>query len=364
VRRLVIGRLAIADMPASGKLDLDVDLKAKTLTATPRAGSCVNAIRARFEMAGQDMEGRIGEAALCAAGSPLLTTRWGEAAATDVAGDLAARSGRYRLGRTVFDGLPPQINFTLDYAPADQETRVSGNILGGKAVLNNALILSEARGTFEGHIVREQMTANIVLATMRIAQNAATESVAPVAVSGQAALAGDIARFDFNVKTPRGAALGRGEGVHAVRTGIGEAIFDSGILTFARSLQPDGLVPALRGVISRASGAAEGRVRFAWTPNAQESSATVALNSVSFQGPGVAVTRTEGVTGKIVFSSLSPVTTAGEQTISIAKIDLDALKLENGTMRFSLPGDGAMKIVEAEYYFPLMALGRYHGRLA
>lgn len=364
IKKATIGRLAVTDMPAAGRLAVNVDVAGKLLTVSPSDGECLNTDRANFRFAEQDMDARIAAASLCQASAPLISIGWGEKAATHVEGVLTARTAHYRLGKTVFNGAPPRVDFTLDYAPALQKSRIVGVLAGGKVVLNNMLILTEAKGDFDADLVRDTVAANIALSSMRITQKAELEKVAPVMVTGRAQLADNVATFDFDVKTPQGAPLGKGEGVHQVATGRGEAIFDSGLLKFSYAFQPDRLIPALRGVISNASGMTEGRARFSWALDEIASSATVNLDNVSFGGPGVAVTRTEGVTGKLVFSGLSPVATAGEQSISIRKIDLDALKLENGSARFSLPGDDTLEIIEAEFPWFSGTIGAYGSKLS
>lgn len=364
VRDAQIGRLRISDMPASGRFSVALDAASKTLTASPVAGSCLEVARAAVRMAEQDMDGRVTGARLCPVAEPLVAAAFGEPARTRVSGALTARGASYRLGKTAFDGAPPKINFSLDYEPAINTSRIVGDFAGGRVLLNDAFILSAAAGSFEGGVAGAEMEAKAALSSMRIAQNAKLEMVAPVLVSGGASLADDIARFDVKVKTPRGKPLGVGSGRHEVATGRGEAVFDSGLLTLGYGLQPDALLPALRGIISSATGTAEGRASFGWKPNEVFSAATVNLDNVSFGGPGVAVTRTEGVTGKIVFSGLAPVATAGEQTITIRKIDMDALKLENGDMRFSLPGDDTLKITKAEFPWFGGTIGVYNSTMS
>lgn len=364
LRGAKIGRLRIHDAPAAARLDFSFDSAAKRLSATPATGECAKVERAALRMDGQDMEARIGAAEFCADAAPLVVIDWRERPLTRVAGALDAKSAYYRLGRTVFDGVPPHMDFALDYDPGAQTSDIVGDLSGGRVTLNKALLLTNADGRFETRFVGERMTARATLSSMRIAQNAELETVAPVSVEGEASLADNISRFDFKVATPKGVALGRGEGVHNVATGVGEALFDSGRLGFGYALQPDRVIPALKGVVSGASGATEGRAAFSWTPAALASSATISLDKVSFQGPGVAVTRTEGVSGKLVLSNLSPVTTAGEQTLSIAKVDMDALKLENGTIRFALPGDDTLKIIEAEFPWFDGTIGAYDSQMS
>ncbi len=364
VKKVEIGRLQISDMPARARFSVSVDPATKTLTATPVDGGCVDIEHAGFLMGGQDMDGHMKIATLCPSDAALINVDWGDAPLTIIKGVLNARTAHYRLGRTIFDGAPPRIDFNMTYRPAIRTTRLVGDLAGGRVLLNNAFVLSEAEGGFETDIVGDTIAAKAALSTMRIAQNVKLEMVAPVAVAGEATLAADVARFDFKVRTPKGVPLGVGEGSHQVRTGRGEAIFDSGLLTFALGLQPDRLLPALSGIISGATGATEGRARFEWSPGDIGSSATINLDDVSFRGPGVAVTKTEGVTGKIVFSSLSPIATAGEQTLSISKVDMDALKLENGEMRFALPGDNTLKIIEAEFPWFGGTIGAYNSQMS
>jgi len=359
-----IGRLQIKDMPAAGKFAVAFDLTEKSLRAGPAGGACVAIDRAVLRMAEQDMEVRVGNVLLCPSADPMIAVRWDADASVKIDGAMSAKYAHYRLGRTILAGAPPKIDFALDYKPASQTSRVSGDIAGGRVLLNDAMVLTGASGRFGVDFVGEEMSVKAALSAMKIAQSAELEMVAPVAVTGDATLADDIARFDFKVMTLAGVPLGEGEGSHQVKTGKGEAVFDSGVLTFARGLQPDRLIPALKGVISGASGAAEGRALFQWAPADMQSSATVSLDDVSFGGPGVAVTRTEGVSGKIGFSSLSPVATGGEHTISIRRIDLDALKLENGAMRFALPGDDTLRIVEAEFPWFGGTIGAYDSQMS
>ncbi|MFN0023788.1 MAG: YdbH domain-containing protein [Parvularculaceae bacterium] len=364
VRAAEIGRMRINDMPAAGQLALAVDMKGRTMTASLPAGECLRVDRATFALPDQDFDARLGLAKFCGGEAPLLAMNWGEPQRVRLAGSLTAATSRFRMGRTDYAGAPPQVRFALDYEPAANTSRVTGNFSGGGGVLTNSLRLSGASGSFDASLIGTAMAASARLQSLMIAQAAKLELVAPVVAGGELRLENDAATFDFDVKTPRGMPLGRGKGRHDVKSGKGAAEFDSGDLTFVTSgagggLQPDRLIPALRGIISAATGSAGGKAAFAWTPAGVASSAAVALKDVSFGGPGVAVTRTEGVTGDLVFTSLAPAQTAGEQTLLIRKVDLDALDLENGSMRFELPGDDTLKIVEAEFPWFGGTIGAY-----
>lgn len=365
IRAADVGRLTIADMPAAGRLDIAVDLAARTMTAALPADECLAVDRASFRLPDQDIDARLLRARLCAADGAAFAMNWGGGDRVRLQGALSAENARLEMGQTDYAGAPPLLRFALDYEPAANTTRVSGDFSGGAGVLTKTLKLSSAAGVFEAALAGEKMTATATLSSLTIAQAAELELVAPVVVAGQARLQDDRASFDFDVKTPRGAMIGRGEGSHDMKSGKGEALFDSGDLSFTPGgLQPDRLIPAMKGIISGASGAAGGKATFAWAPAGVASSGSASAKDVSFQGPGVAVTRTEGVTGDLSFTSLMPVATAGEQTVSIRKIDLDALDLENGVMIFSLPGDDTLKIVEAEFPWFGGTIGAYNSTMA
>ncbi len=365
IRSAEVGRLRIADMPAAGTLNAVVDLAARTFTASLPEGDCLRVDRAGLRLPDQDLDARVTVAKVCAGAGPALSMKWGGDDRVRLEGRLTSADARLRMGQTDFVGAPPAIRFALDYEPAANTTRASGDFSGGAGVLSKSLRLSNAAGVFDAALAGEALTAAATLSSMTIAQAAALELVAPVVVAGDARLGGDKATFDFAVKSPRGTLLGRGEGVHDVKSGKGRALFDSGDLAFSSGgLQPDRLIPAMKGVVSAASGAAGGKAVFSWSPAGVSTSGAVTAKNISFQGPGVAVTRTEGVTGELSFKSLAPVATAGEQTILIRKIDLDALDLENGFMRFSLPGDDTLHVAEAEFPWFGGTIGAYNSTIA
>ncbi len=366
VRTADIGRLTISDLPSKGHFDIKADLAARMMEISPSANDCWRFDRGAFRLADQDLDARVKGATLCGTNGPLLSMSWGGASDyVRLQGALAAAQTSVEMGQTDFTGAPPAIRFELDYEPAANASRAMGEFSGGEGVLADSLKLSDAAGSFETALDGDKMTLSANLSRLTIAQAAEIEFVAPVAVSGAAQLENDKAAFDFDVKTPRGVLLGRGKGAHDMRAGRGSATFDSGDLAFAAgSLQPDRLIPALKGIISTASGAAGGKAEFSWTPDGITSSGAALAKDVSFQGPGVAVTRTEGVDGALVFKSLTPVATDGDQTLRIRKIDLDALDLENGFMTFSLPGDDTLKIVEAEFPWFGGTIGAYNSTMA
>ncbi|MEZ5920319.1 MAG: YdbH domain-containing protein [Parvularculaceae bacterium] len=360
-----IGRFVLSDMPADARLALDLDLNNKMMTAQTVDGECVKADRGNLNIPSQDMSARIARASFCSNGAPVARVDFGADKRAHLEGVLSAKTLNYRLGRTKLDGAPPKIAFNLDYLPDDEKTTATGAIEGGDSILSETFRLSGAKGKFEGSFIGDKLAASADLSSMRIAQAAKSPFVAPVSVAGDATLKDDRISFDFNVATPDGVRLGEGDGVHDVSTGKGAATFDATGLSFTRrGLQPGKLIPVLVGAIVDATGSATGEATFKWTPGDISSQATVNLNNLAFGGPVRAITRTEGVSGTLHFSSLAPMATDGDQTISIGKMQIDALQLENGSMTFSLPGDETLKIPQAEFPWFGGTMGVYGGDLA
>ena len=182
----------------------------------------------------------------------------------------------------------------------------------------------------------------------RVAQAIPAPLVSPVVVTG-AGLAGEAIRFDGALATPGGAALAEvalrqaGEAGEATLTADGIAFAPDG-------LQPAALLPALRGVVSGATGRVSGSARAAWDGDAPpETSARLVLDDLSFRGPGLTVQRTAGLSGTVTLDSLLPVRSAGVQDLSAELIDLGAIKLPRGEALFTLPGDGTLELISAAF---------------
>ncbi|MEZ5895257.1 MAG: YdbH domain-containing protein [Parvularculaceae bacterium] len=360
VRKADVGRLGVNNLPVSGRVALGVDIAAREMTISAIDENCLAAPSADLSLTGQDLEARLSGASLCAADAPFAVISWSDEVVADVAGVLSAKDGRLRIGKTTMAGAPPNVRFTATHEHETHTTIITGGFDGGAILLNDALNLSRSDGAFRGGLVGEALTFDAQIERMRVAQARDVEFVAPVAVNGAARLENDVVNFDFDVKTPSGAALGHGAGAHEVRSGKGEAIFSSEDVVFARGgLQPQTLMPVLLGVIFDASGVGVGEARFSWAPGVVNSAADIEVADLSFGGPTVAVTRTEGVSGRVDFTNLSPVKTDGPQNIMIGKVDLDALKLEDGRMQFELPGDETLHVVVAEFPWFGGAIGAY-----
>ncbi len=348
LRSASIGRLTIKDAPLTTNLLIDADLAAKRAVITMPDEECIALARARLILEQQDTDAALKDLNLCGEAGALVDLNWSGAPRSDFTGVLTADAVRYRIGETRIAGRAPEIHFSGAYLPADNQTTMSGTIDGGALTLNEMLRFTGAHGHFDFALDKESMRSSAVLDTVRITQNEVSPRIAPVMASGAAVLEAGNVRFDYALRTPRGAALGSGKGVHDVTTASGASTFHFDEIVFAKDgVQPAKLAPVLKGYIGETTGAASGSAAFSWAPSGVASSAKFAFRDVTFGGPTRVVNKTIGLTGEIDFKNLWPVATDGAQTINVGGIDLDALQLEGGEIRFDMPGDETLRIERA-----------------
>ena len=365
MRSADIGRFRITDAPFRAAMELQADFNASVLSISTADDDCIALSKASFSLDDQKMTANVNDASLCELDGPLLTADWSGEPEARLNGRLAAASGRYRWGETRLSGAPPWIDIDAVYRPADHLTNVSGAFGAGRAILNDVLIGSKAAGAYQAVLTADTLSGSALVGSIEIAQAAELAQVAPIIASGSARLANNVFVFDYDVATPNGVRLGAGEAEHAVLTGAGSGSFQSGALTFApNGLQPDAILPVLKGFIGAARGGASVSSNVAWgaAPGDFQSSAVVTLDDLTFLGPGVAVSQTAGLTGEINLESLAPVTSAGVQSIRVGSVDIGALVLENGDVAFELPGDETLQVVKAEFPWFGGKIGAYESQ--
>ncbi len=349
VNRAALGDYVLEDAPIDVAASVLVDPQAEEAAAS-LAGGCLAVPRLTVAGGAPAMQMRLSGAALCPREKTLARVGWGDGVALEAAGEFKAETLRYRMGETALAGAPPVISFDAAFSAADGMS-VSGELRGGRMILNDMAVAERPEGDFSLSLGAGDPQADLRLDRVRLAQKATLEMAAPVIAAGDLSLREGRARFAYRLATPAGAALGKGGGVHHLETGRGETTFRSGRLAFTPGgLQPERLFPVLRGVVDNAAGAIAAEAKVAWAPDALSSGAVISFEDVSFAGPTRVVTRTRGVNGALAFDSLAPVATAGEQTITVDGVDLDALVLENGEIAFDMPGDETVRIARA--FFP------------
>ncbi len=360
LRSLSVGRLSIYDAPIKANFLIETDNAAKTAHVTLPPNHCLTLDGARITLAQQDTEATFKGGELCAPDQPLAVFDWSDDLRCDFAGNISASYLHYRLGKTNVVGRSPIVEVSGVYKPMINQTIASGAISGGRLTFNDLMVFSSLDGDYDFSLDRQVMGATMQVSSVRITQNEKNPKIAPVIGIGDARLVGKKATFDYVLKTPTGNHLGEGAGVHNVDTALGKSTFVFDRLEFLPDgLQPKMLAPVLKGIIGETTGAATGEATFTWAPLpvGLKSSAKIQLDDITFDGPTRVITQTIGVNGGMELANLWPVTTDGVQTISISGIDFGALQLEQGEIKFDMPGDDTLRIVDAVFPWFGGALG-------
>jgi len=201
---------------------------------------------------------------------------------------------------------------------------LQAKIARGSGVLD----LASRRGTLQ---------AKLAVATAQVADAAPQTRFAPVTVSGLAQLAGDRWTGRLAVRDGAGRALMTVGLKHDVPSGRGGADITTGLLRFSPDgLQPAALSPLAAPIGSPASGEARFTGGFAWTPRAQSSSGVLEVPHLDFASAAGPVT---GLSGKVAFSSLTPLVAAPGQTLHAAQIATPLGALTEARVVFGLQPD-------------------------
>ena len=341
-------RLHIENATSTIAAAFRADMKARQIIA--HLEECANLPQADFSTPSEGLRLRLSKATLCATAEPVLTADLGEAAHIRLAGRLVAKTGRMDIGATTIDGAPPELDIALDYAPQRHETLFNGTFAGGRVVVNKAISFFDVDGTLRGKLGADGFITDVTVSEVTTAQASKAPIATPMIAKGEGTLRDQIFDFTFSMSTPSGLPLGKGKGRHDVNAVAGTASFATGPLEFTpERLRLSDFSPLFRGVVSDAKGAADGKFKFGWRGTRLTSGAEINLEELSFQGPTLAVSRTSGVSGKIVLTDLLPVKTDGAQNVRVRLIDLDALQLEDGEILLELPGDGTARINRASF---------------
>jgi len=146
-----------------------------------------------------------------------------------------------------------------------------------------------------------------------------------------------------------GTRLARGTLTHDLAAQRGHMSFSLGPLAFGEAgLQPDVLVPALRGHVAAVSGDVSADGVIGWTADGLAASrGTLVLADLALQARAA---RLAGIFGTVAFSSLVPVRTDGVQDIAIGLIDA-GVPLTDGVARAQISGGGDVIIDKARWPF-------------
>ena len=110
-----------------------------------------------------------------------------------------------------------------------------------------------------------------------------------------------------------------------------------------QGLQPQTLLPILKGLITHVSGAVGGEAQINWAENRMSSSAKFQLDNLAF---GTTPAEVAGLNGEITLEDLINLKSAGPQTLTVGLIDA-GIPLLAGEISLTLPGEGAVHINRA-----------------
>jgi hypothetical protein len=292
---LSLGPLERASFDAAGRLSAG-----ETVRFT--ASRCATFRAEKVELAENDLTGLSGR--LCPTGAPLLTLAGGDWRIVGRAEGVAATAPSFQV-----------------------------RIAGGEG----RLALGARKGVLD---------ADVQIGAVQVADTTPQIRFHPVRLTGRAGLANEAWSAQLSARTPGGVPLGQAQLRHAGAGGTGGVAFDTGALTFAPDgLQPVQLSPLAAAVGSPATGSARFTGRFDWTPAGVTSRGVLTVPRLDFQSPAGRVT---GLSGEVVFASLTPLAAAPGQTLRIEAL-AGAFPLSAASATFGIePGAVLISGGEAE----------------
>jgi hypothetical protein len=145
-----------------------------------------------------------------------------------------------------------------------------------------------------------------------------------------------------------GRAVAQVDLIHRLADASGTARLTVPGIAFDKAFQPEDLSYLAKGVIAFADGTVTGDGRIDWRGEAITSSGTFRSDGIDF---AAAFGPVRGLKGKVVFTDLLNLTTAPDQTVTIAAINL-GIEVLAGTVQFEVK-DGTLLALE-DARFPFM----------
>ena len=345
--RLETNNMVLRNLPVSADFSLDADLAARTAEITVPRG-CITLPRPSARTRNGSFN--FSNAKFCPpTAGPLVLT-----ASLDTDGTLTARADGIitasaldtTIGETSITGRPPRAIVSLDINGRTATARTE--LYGGDIQINELINLSgmngRGRATYKDGDI--SITGNINEVLLKDLREPTDFS--PLAFEGTFAVRQAQATFNGTLAIPGVESFSTLNGNYDLRAQDGEARLAFGPLT----LNPEGfqltdVLPPLKGYVENAGGPISGTVLLKLAREGLQTGASLNIDGLSFSGPTRAVTRTGNLSLTADFDGLLPLQTRGVQTATIGLVDLDALKLENGEVQFSAPGDGTMQVLSA-----------------
>ncbi|RAK57570.1 intermembrane phospholipid transport protein YdbH family protein [Phenylobacterium deserti] len=250
----------------------------------------------------------------------------------------AVRAPRLELGENDVENLAARL--CPSGAPLlslrDGGWRIAGRVEGASGSAPFLLARAEdGAGRMDMSGKGERFRAQIDIAGARVIDAAPQTRFHPLRLTGVARATDDVWNADLALhsgQTRVATAVLRNEG----RTESGGVQIDTGLLTFAQGgLQPEQLSPMAAAVGSPVEGQARFTGALAWSPAAETSSGTLSIPGLSFTSPAG---RLEGLSGEVVFTSLTPLVAAPGQVLKAERLTA-IVPLTGVTATFGIEGE-------------------------
>jgi hypothetical protein len=134
---------------------------------------------------------------------------------------------------------------------------------------------------------------------------------------------------------------------HDLATAAGRARFTVPGIAFGKNLQPEDLSPYAKGVIAFADGTVTGEGRVDWNADAITSSGTLGSDGLDF---AAAFGPVRGLKGRVAFTDLLNLTTAPDQTVTIAAIN-PGVEVLDGRVQFEVRDATLLSLEDARFPF-------------
>lgn len=172
---------------------------------------------------------------------------------------------------------------------------------------------------------------------------------APLDIVGDGSVTADATSFDLLVSDAATfSLLASVAGTHSTTNGRGSARVVAGPLIYSPAgLQPQALLPMLKGLLTNVEGSVSGTAEINWRPGVVRGTADARLDDLGFS---TETARIEGVRGDLAFNELFPPRTAEGQRLDVGSVEA-GMVLTDGTVTFSLDGSGGVIVESAAWPF-------------
>jgi|TARA_R100000149_G_scaffold65270_1_gene39167 hypothetical protein len=237
---------------------------------------------------------------------------------------LAVTAERLELGENdvahVATGLCPTGRAPL-VRIADGGWRVDGQLAGGSGRAPFlALGVEDLSGALQVVGRPQGLSLDLTVGEARIEDATRPIRFHPLEGRGMARMRGDSWTGDF-VLTRNGREVAQLDLAHDGLTGVGGVDISTGDLSFAKGgLQPSILTPLAADLVGEpVTGVARFDGRIAWTPVDGTSTGRLALRDLTFSSPAGQIM---GLEGSVDFTSLAPLTTAPDQSLTARSLEI------------------------------------------